>query len=243
MEKMRSMPSLFTIFVPIIVSNKAVSAIAARHGNDYDLIIKDFKQTTSRNDVDVAKDASFDCWMDALNTLETNTFPSDDTSSFHEQLGLSPGGNFCALLRSGYGSLDALAFLLTKCEYEKFSEPLPKQCTLSEGSGFSVDSNGKLRECMLSLPNDTWLGVWTAFTQYKLSSYNICLKLTDELMLHRQREAALHLERTMVDMEGKIDNVLLKADMQIEGTIATMSNRIEEMRKVRHIYSGPMMQN
>lgn len=234
----RIMSFLYHASILLLLMFLDITLVSCSSGLDekYNLIVKDFKRTTSSHDINIAKDASFDCWVDALNSLETQTFSNDETLQYYEQLNMSPGGNFCALLKSGYGSLDALAFLLTKCEYEKFSEPLPEQCTLNVRGRRSMNIDAELRDCMQSLPNETWLGVWTAFTQYKLSSYNICMKLTDELMLRRQKEAALHLERTMVGMEGKIDEVLMKADLQIEESIVSMSSKIEEMKRVSRNY-------
>ena len=225
-----------SILLLLMFLDTALVSCSPGHDEEYYLIVKDFKRATSSIDNNVAKDASFDCWVDALNTLETQTFSNDETLQYYEHLNLSPGGNFCALIKSGYGNLDALAFLLTKCEYEKFSDPLPEQCTLNVRGRLATNIDADLRDCMQSLPNETWLGVWTAFTQYKLSSYNICMKLTDELMLRRQKEAALHLERTMVGMEGKIDEVLLKADLQIEESIVSISGKIEEMKRVSMKY-------
>lgn len=191
--------------------------------------------------VDIPKDASFDCWLSALNNVEVHTTSHEVYTSIDHNHGveLSPGGNFCAQMRSG-SQLDFLAFELTKCEYEKFSEPLPNNCSFDGSLPPGTNTEAFLRTCLSSLSKDTWLGVWTAFTQYKISSYSLCNKLTEELMLHRQQKTAYQLEKTIIDMEGKLGEVLSKADVQFMEKVNLMGNKIEDMKQVSFVISWVM---
>ena len=229
-------PIILFVVLHHVTSILSLSAFvpSSNHDIGLGLIIDDMKKATPGMDMGIAKDASIDCWLNALSTLEVQSFSNEEFEQRSKRgVKLSPGGNFCAHMRSGSGShLDALAFELTKCEYERFNEPLPMHCSLEGRIASRMNNDASLRNCMSSLPKDTWVGIWTSFTQYKLSSYNICMKLTDELTLYRQQEAAHHLEKTMVDMEGKMDKVLLKADNQLEETVNLIGIRIEDMKEV-----------
>lgn len=213
-----------TLFFPTL-------AFSVEQNDALDLIVTDLKRTTSVFDKDVSKDASTDCWLGALNNLEFQSITEQgfEYDQYNGGVKLSPAGNFCAHLRSG-NHLDTLAFELTRCEYEKFGEPLPANCSL-KGTLLSRESmEASLRNCMSSLSKEVWLVIWTSFTQYKISSYNLCSKLTEELTFYRQKVTAYHLEKTIFGIEGKIDEVLSKADHQLEEKANLIESKFEAMK-------------
>jgi hypothetical protein len=229
----------FVVDIVIVLScSYSVSSQSYKDGN-YP-IVTDLKLVSSKmHMMDVTKDASFDCWMNAVNQIERRAI-STRGSTFHEQdseIKLSPGGNFCAHMKSSGDQLDGLAFELTKCEYERFIEPLPTNCSFND----LVPTSGKsteilLKECMSSLTNDTFLAVWTTFTQYKISSFSLCSKLTEELALNRQNAAAYKLQETIETMEDRMEHVLSRADSQLEQTVSLMESRMWDLKKVRFDY-------
>ena len=77
-----------------------------------------------------------------------------------------------------------MAFELAKCEYKKFGEPLPTKCSFQGRMAFRTSNEDLFHNCMSPLSRDTWLGIWIAFAQYKLSGRNLCMKLTDDLEIH-----------------------------------------------------------
>lgn len=231
------------IFVHICSFDKV--ALASRYNDGEELIVYDLKRVSSGLEVNAMKDASFDCWLNALHNLEYSSINQENNvidNSAESKL-LSPGGSFCNTIKSG-NQLDILAFELTKCEYERFSTvPLPLSCSLKGPHLHGTSNEVLLRECMSSLSTETWLGVWSAFTQYKISSYNICTKLTEDLTLHRQKVTSYQLEKTITDMEDKLDHILSRANNQIEETIYSMESKIENMRSVsllQHLFMLPL---
>ncbi len=232
---LKPLKSLATHIAVFLSCSYSASSYSNRDKNDP--IITDLKSLSSKmHMMDITKDASFDCWMNAVNQIERRAISTKGLRS-HEndlELSLSPGANFCARMKSAGDQLDALAFELTKCEYERFSEPLPTNCSFNHLVPTSGKSNEIfLRECMSSLPNDTFLAVWTTFTQYKISSFSLCSKLTEELALYRQKAAAYKLEEAIDMMEDKMEHVLSRADRQLEQTVSLLESRMGDLKKVR----------
>jgi len=222
MKVVQNIASCMLCFLSYLV----ISVSSSNQDNDVnELVVRDLKLIAASSiELDISKDASVACWMHAMDKLE---FQFNTNEEHNTQVKLSPGGDFCAAVKSG-NYLDALAFELTKCEYERFSDPLPTNCSFRH-SMHSGTSETDLRNCMSSLSKETWLGIWTAFTQYKLTSYNLCTKLTDEIKLYRQKEATRYLEKTLMTMEDKMDSVLQKADVHLEETVRDMKDDMQNL--------------
>ena len=200
------------------------------HNGYNDLIITDLKKTAIKlNQMEVSTDASYDCWTSALNALEFESV-SNEELEFNQNI-LTPGGNFCQLLKSA-SQLDVLAFELTKCEYEKFRGPLPDQCTFKEIVSPYTNIDTSIQNCMSSLPNETFNNLFHSFNQYKASSYSICSTLTEELTLHQQKVTAYKLEKIIFEFEGTIDHVLGKAGIQLEEQINRMERSMDLLKDV-----------
>ena len=207
--------------------------VFSEQNDGLDIIVTDLERTKSAMGIDVSNDASTDCWLNALNNLEYQSI-SKQGFEYEQHIGgvkLSPAGNFCAHMRSG-SQLDRLAFELTKCEYERFSGPLPSNCSLKGTLSPRESIEISLRNCMSTLSNEVWQVIMTSFMQYKLSSFNLCSKLTEELTFYRQKVTAYHLEKTVMNMEGKIDEVLSKADSQLEEKANLIESKFEAMTMV-----------
>jgi hypothetical protein len=212
---------------------------------------------------DQDQNASFDCWISAVESLlldertEPMTSPnhgsdSSYSSCCHQQQSshtISPAGtSFCSALSNPQKKV--LALQLTQCYLEESNRVifLPESCRI-ENILLDDDNNGSrrtrtstsskskkntnIRSCLFDLSSEAFL----VYTQFYLLADLACTKLTSELVIRRKLEAVAKFQETALMMEEQVERVFVLQ----QGIIMDMKEQKDLLERKRVIIQSMNM--
>jgi len=168
---------------------------------------------------DMQQNASFDCWIDAVKNLESNSMslPAHNTQ-------LSAGTKVCSVLAKNQQK--AFALELTKCHLkDSRRSPIPDTC-LVDGIASGINERG-IRQCLSDLSQEGFI----VYSQFFLFTEQTCTKLTGELLIHRKNEAVNRFEESARMINDKIQETLQIQEDIIHG----MSEQNEYLSQQREV--------
>ena len=188
---------------------------------------------------DTEQNASFDCWINAVMSLELETL----TLPYADNMQLSYGTNFCSVLAKNQQK--ALAIELTKCHLEGSGRSrLPDVCFIN---GVSNGLNGiGIQQCLSNLSQEGFI----VYTQFFMHTEEACSKLTNELSIMRKNQSILRFEESARMIDEKIQESITLQETIIHGMIEQseyMSQQQDASKQAKdelnHMIQGVLSQN
>ena len=200
-----------------------------KNHNDAHLTVQDMHATGQ-----IENKVSTDCWENIVQVINTST---KELAGSHETQ-FSAGANFCSSM--DLNRKQAMALGLTKCHLlgSGLSYLIPDVC---QGDGVSVGDDGiGMQSCLSNLDQTPFL----IYSQFFTHTETMCIKLTEDLRIHRKNhvldrfeETARVMDSRMQQMDvvlGKYEESTLMLD-RIEASAEMMDKKIESMREIENV--------
>jgi hypothetical protein len=186
-------------------------------------------------------DVSTDCWINIVQALNaspsTKQLLAPSSTRPHESQ-FSAGANFCSSM--DLNRKQAMALGLTKCHLlgSGLSYLIPDMC---QGDGVSVGNDGiGMQACLSNLEQTPFL----IYSQFFTHTEMMCIKLTEDLRIHRKNhvldrfeETARVMDSRMQQMDGVLGRYEESALMldRIKASADMMDEKIESMRQIENV--------
>ncbi len=143
---------------------------------------------------DFEQNASFDCWLGAVKSLELDT-PS--LPYVNNALLTTHGANFCSVLAKNQQK--ALAIELTKCHIQESGRSIFPEVCFAGGVSNGLNDIG-IKRCLSALSEEGFI----IYSQFYIYTEEACSKLTNELLIYRKNDAISRFEQSARMIDEKI---------------------------------------